>query len=139
MRAAVGARASTGSTTLPSGSLYAPANNGLMLVEVGLFNTTTTAAAFKLARLTTAGTASDLTTEVLEDGTGTPIGTAKDTHTVGPTIGGTLRQATLGAAAGAGVIWTGRWWIPNGTANGIGIVCATGTSQIIDWYMVWEE
>jgi hypothetical protein len=45
-----------GSTTLPIASLYATAAVRPRVVEVGIFNTTSTAASFKLVRLTTAGT-----------------------------------------------------------------------------------
>jgi len=67
-----------------------------------------------------------------------------DTHSsTGPTItGGFYATATLGAAAGAGIIWTfgeRGILIPKGTGNGVGIVVATGTGQILDWYIIWDE
>lgn len=133
-----------GSTTLPVGSLYAIASRSCYLLEVGVFNTTTTAVAVRLARLTTAGTPGTGLTEEKYHGTDdTPDMTAFDTHTVGPTISaGNLRVAAIGAAVGSGVIWTFAApgiYIPAGTANGVGIVVATGTGQILDWYMEWAE
>jgi len=29
--------------------------------------------------------------------------------------------------------------IDAGTANGVGVVVATGTGQVIDFYVVWDE
>ena len=58
------------------------------------------------------------------------------------TVGQILRQGTLGAAAGAGVIWTfgnGGIVVPSGTANGIGIIVPTGTGQICDIEFTWDE
>ncbi len=144
-RYTVGTRsAGAGSTTLPVGSLYAVASRSCFVREVGVFNTTTTAVAVRLARLTTAGTqGSGLTEEKYHGTDDTPDMTAFDTHTVGPTIAtGNLRVAPLGAAIGAGVIWTFAepgLYIPAGTANGLGIVVATGTGQVLDWYMEWDE
>jgi hypothetical protein len=68
--------------------------------------------------------------------------TAFNTHTADATVGGTIRQATLGAAAGAGIIWAfgeEGLLIPAGTANGIVIICPTGTGQHLDFWFDWEE
>jgi len=143
-RFSVAARAAgAGSTLLPSGSLYSPAGSGGRLREVGVFNTTATAVAIKLARLTTAGTQGATLTEVEHDEVGPPpLMTAFNTHTAGPTIAGDLYQASLGAAIGAGVIWTfgdSGIVIPVAVTNGVGIVTATGTGQILDFYFVWDE
>lgn len=140
MRAAAGGRTTgSASSTLPACSVYSPAGFGIYVVEIGLFNTTTTAVNVGLQRFTTAGTAA-AGTEVYVDGDGTPSAAAFGTHTAGPTItSGVLRQATLGAANGAGVIWTGKFWVPKGVANGIGITIPNGSAQIMDWYIEWEE
>jgi hypothetical protein len=138
--------AGAGSTTLPIASLYATAAVRPRLVEVGVFNSTATAAVVKLARLTTAGTqGSGITAAYEDDNSQSAVATAKDTHTVGPTITNALRQASLGAAIGSGVIWTfggGKTpglVIPNTTADGIGLVIATGTGQVCDVAFVWDE
>ena len=63
-------------------------------------------------------------------------------HTGDGTVGDTLRQASLAAAIGSGVIWTfgdSGIVVPPGTANGIGIICPTGTGQILDYYFDWDE
>ena len=69
--------------------------------------------------------------------------TAVDTHTVAATYtAGFYATASLGASVGSGVIWTfGNKGIriPKGTGNGLGIIPSTGTGQILDWYMIWDE
>ena len=133
-----------GSTTLPVGALVAAAAVGGRVVEIGAFNTTATACAIKLARLTTAGTpGADLVeAEHIQQGA-TASCTAKDTYTsTGPTLIDLGYRAALGASIGSGVIWTfgdGGLFIPVATTEGIGIVVATGTGQILDWYVVWDE
>lgn len=145
-RYSTGARsAGAGSTTLPVGSLYAAASATGWLREVGVTNTTTTAVAIKLVRLTTAGTqGSGLTEAPHSKGLAVAAAcTAFDTHTVAPTLGDDLGyRGTVGAAAGAGMVWTFSdqgLFIPTGTGNGIGIIVATGTGQILDWWMTWDE
>ena len=124
-------------------SLFAPAGSGGALREVGVFNTTTTALAIALARFTNAtGVGAGQTEgEYQEDGQ-PPLCTIFAGHTADGAVGQVLRQATLGAAAGAGVIWTfgdSGVVIQPGTANGLGILVPTGTGQICDLYMDWDE
>jgi hypothetical protein len=119
-----------GTSTLPAMSIFSAAGSGFKLVEVGIYNTTTTAAAIALARLTAQGTVGAAQTEAEYD------------NTVAATIGQILRQATIGAAAGAGVIWTfgnGGIVVPSGTANGLGIIVPTGTGQVCDIEFTWDE
>lgn len=136
--------AGAGSSTLPVASLYAGASTRLLLREVHIFNTTTTAVQLALRYLTTTGTQGAATiTEMEFDGDGpAPDGAAFDTHTAGPTITtGNLWMGDLGAAIGAGVILTfddDPIRIPTGTANGVGIV-PPGTGQIVDVTFVWDE
>lgn len=132
-----------GSTTLPLASIYGIAGIGGWLREVGVFNTTATAVAVGLARLTTAGTQGAGKTEAEDDPDGNAAScTVFDTHTGGPTISDELRRATLAAAVGSGVIWTfgdTGIKIPTGTGNGIGIIITVGTGQICDVYLTWQE
>jgi hypothetical protein len=132
---------------LPSGSLYAAATIGGRLLEVGIFNTTATSCQVALRRLTTAGTPGAALDELPHN---TVVSSAAanctgfNTHTsTGPTItNGNFRLAPLGAAIGSGVIWTfgdEGIIIPLGTANGVGILCPTGTGQICDFYFEWAE
>lgn len=147
-RYSAGARSGAGSTTLPIASLYAAASVGGRIREIGVFNTTTTAVALKLVRLTTAGTSSALGATIIgEWDQAIQVAascTPRDTHSsTGPTVGDELGFRTvLGAAAGAGVIWTfgdTGILVPAGTANGVGLIVATGTGQVCDWYVVWDE
>lgn len=134
-----------GSTTLPVGSLYAAAATAPRIKEIGIFNTTSTAVAIKLVRLSTAGTqGSGLTESKHSLLSAAAACSAYDTHSsTGPTIAGDLGyRATLAAAPGAGVVWTfddEGLQTEVGTGNGIGIIVATGTGQILDWYVVWDE
>jgi hypothetical protein len=141
-RYSVSIRTAAGSSTLPIISIYSIAAVGGYLREVGLFNTTTTDVALRLMRLTTAGTQGAGQTESkYNPDAPTASMTTFTTHTVAPTLSDELYRATLGAAIGAGVIWTFGdvgLRIPVGTGNGIGVV-PVATGQVVDAYMVWDE
>lgn len=132
-----------GSTTLPIFSVYSPAGSGFELREAACFNTTTTAARERLQRLTTAGTPGAGQTEAkYDDDSPAAAATAFTTHSVGPTLGDGLHVMPMGAAIGAGSILTfydRGIECAAGTANGIGIIVASGTGQIADVHMVWDE
>ena len=143
-RFSAGTRTAAGSTTLPIISLYSSASVNFAIVEIGVFNTTTTAVALKLCKLTTAGTpGAGLTETSHEYGAPTASCTAFNTHSsTGPTVVDLGYNVTLGAAAGSGIIWTfgdRGLIVPIGTGNGVGIIVATGTGQICDAYIVWDE
>ena len=133
-----------GTSALPNVSLYGTATVRPRIVELGLFNTSVTAVEISVNRLTTAGTPGTGLTEVAIDSPDhTAIATGFAGHTVGPTIGGELRRAVLGAAAGSGVVWT---WpdgnsleIPASTAQGVGVIVPTGTGQTLAYYLEWIE
>lgn len=137
-----------GSTTLPLGGLMSVAGVRPRLREVGVFNTTVTACAVCLRRVTAAGTSGTTRTVIYEtDSAQSALATPKDTWTVTPTFVGTspdgnLRVASLGAAIGSGVIWTfpdPGLVIPNTTGDGIVLAVLTGTGQICDISFTWEE
>jgi hypothetical protein len=133
-----------GSTTLPLASIYAAAAVGGKLREVGITNTTAVAVAVKLVRLTTAGTQGAGQVEGKHDPDSAAAScTVFTTHTVAPTLGDDLGyRASLGAAIGAGVIWTfgdTGIRIPVGVANGIGIIVENGTGQACQVYFTWDE
>src|SRR5262249_10336620 len=108
-------------------------------------NTTTTAVAIGLRRLTSAGTPGSTVTALPWDpDTTAATATPKDTYTsTGPTITtGNFTNATLGGTAGSGIVWTfghEGLLIPKGTSQGIALIPITGTGQICDWYMIWDE
>ena len=124
-------------------SLFAPASSGGRIREVGVFNTTTTALAIALARFTNAtGVGAGLTEAEYDENAPPPLCTGFAGHTADGGVGQIFRQASLGAAIGAGVIWTfgdTGLVIALGTANGIGVLIPTGTGQICDYYIDWEE
>lgn len=131
-------------STLPAFSLYGGASGAGKIREIGIFNTTVTAFALSLQRFTAAGTQGTALTEIgWEPDTGASLCQGFNSHSVTPTItAGLFRQATVGAAAGAGVIWTfgGTGLVLKlGTGNGYGVLCPTGTGQIVDFYIDWEE
>lgn len=143
-RFVAGARTSAGSTTLPIISVYSSATVNPHVIEIGVFNTTATAVALKLCKLTSAGTqGTGLTETCIDAGAYTASCTAFNTHSsTGPTVVDMGYNVTLGAAVGSGMVWTfgGEGaGIPAGTGNGIGVIVATGTGQVCDAYIVWEE
>jgi|KBSMisStaDraftv2_1062788.scaffolds.fasta_scaffold817480_1 hypothetical protein len=140
----VSALTSAGSTTLPIISLYGGTTVRPRLRELHLFNTTTTAVSLKLVRVTTTGTQGAGLTEMQEIAEDTAaIATAFQTHTVAPTItSGDLERVVLGAAIGSGVMLTfgdGGIVIPATANNGLAVVVSTGTGQVVEATLVWEE
>lgn len=147
-RYAIAGRSTIAGTNLrPNVSLYAVTGCTPRVTEVGIFNTTATAAAYSLCRLTAAGTQGTGLSEIaITDTAQTALATGFAGHTADLTAGQStnnpVRQASLGAAIGSGVIWTfgdPGLIIPAGTANGVGIIVPTGTGQIIDYYIEWIE
>src|SRR4030095_14125856 len=144
MRAYGGGRITTAATaTLPARSLYPIANRPLYVVECGVFNTTATQTNVALGRFTTAGTPGAGFTELSEDPEITPVGTLFDSHTsTAPTLAGAIVRGDLGAAIGAGIVWSfgsRGIVIPQGTGNGVGLYVPNGTGQIWDFYFAWDE
>lgn len=138
--AAIGAGA--GSTTLPSFSIYSSASKGFWLREIRVANTTVTAARYKLSRLSTRGTPGAALTESEYNAAGTDNEfEAFLAHSVGPTIGTDIAACPLQAAVGFTCIHKfddefaegeKGIYVPPGTANGLGVVVASGTGQVLD-------
>lgn len=133
-----------GTTSRPMVSIYSAAAVGPTIREVAVFNTSTTAVDIALRRLTAQGTPGTAETEIEWDqNKAAAAATVFNVHTADATLAtGFVRRATLGAAAGAGVVWTfgaGGLVVPEGTANGVGVVLAAGTGQICTVELVWEE
>jgi len=148
-RYSAGVRTTAGTSLRPMMSLWSAAASVGTLREVGCFNTTATALEIFLTRLTAVGTAGALITEARYNMKGPPaLCTANTTHTADATFGEDLGyRAVLGAAVGSGVIWTfgdaglviGAEDAVEAVTNGIGIILETGTGQICQTYMVWDE
>lgn len=132
-----------GTTDRAMASLYATAAVQPRIVEIGVFNTTAVAVAVAVARFTTATNVGAGLTEVPEnDPLNVAIATGFAGHTGAGGVGGVVRAASLGAAIGSGIIWT--WddrglMIPDGTANGVGLITPQGTGQICDYWITWIE
>lgn len=123
-------------------SIFSAAAVGFRLREVGIFNTTTTACAAALVRFTNTTGQGAALTEAEWDAINLPAVTGFAGHTADAGIGDVLAQCSLGAAIGAGMVWTfGEMGIvvPVGTSNGLGVTCPTGTGQVLDYYFVWDE
>lgn len=142
-RCAVATRTSAVPTTVRGPSLYATAAIRPQIKEVGVFNTTATACAVALVRASATGTQGAALTEVCtSDDSSAIVATAFNTHTADATVTAAIRQASLGAAIGSGVIWTfddGELIIDNATTAGLVITCPTGTGQHLDFYIAWRE
>lgn len=145
MRASVAGRSTVVGTNLRAiASLFSITSKGFRLREVGVWNTTTSAVAVSLVRFTNATGVGAGLTEVAwdDDKDGVIQVTGFAGHTADGAVGSPIRQATLGAVIGAGVIWTFGdigFEIKAGTTNGCGIICPTGVGQILDYYYDWEE
>ena len=141
-RYAVAALTGAGSTVLPIISLYASASTRPRIRELALFNTGAAAVQLKLARLTTAGTTGTALTEmplVPEDPPA--LAAAFNTHSAGPTItAGDLYRLYLPAGGGTILTFPDQGLvIPMLANNGIGVVVSTGTGQICEATLIWDE
>lgn len=114
------------------------------LREVGIWNTTVTAVCVGIAVCTATGTQAGAVTEYQTDD---PTAAAPSeamflSQSTASTVAAQIRQGSLGAAIGSGVIWRfdpGQVEIAEGTANGIIINCPTGTAQHLDVYIDWAK
>ena len=148
-RFSAGVLTTAGTAARPMMSIWSHAAATGVLREVGVFNTTATAVALFLTRLTAVGTAGALITEAAHNPRkALPLCTVNTTHTADATLGEDLGYRTvLGAAVGSGVIWTfGDDGISIDKAdavaavtNGIGLILENGTGQACQAYFVWDE
>jgi hypothetical protein len=143
-RYSAGLLTAAGSTTLPLAALVGAATIRPHIWEIGVFNTTAVAVALKLVRMTTAGTpgaaASAIATHVPEDSA--PVAAVRGTYTVTATMTDAGYRCVLGAAVGAGMVWTfgdSGLVIPAATAAAVGIVVENGAGQPCQAYFVWSE
>lgn len=134
-----------GSTTLPVFALVGSASVRCRVLEIGMFNTTATAVALKLCRLTTAGTPGTAATiDKLDPADpAAAVGAFRGTYTsTAPTTSDAGYRCVLGAAIGSGVIWTFDDYqlCTLVAANaGIGVLVENGTGQALQAYMKWKE
>lgn len=145
----VGAKTTNGGTVISAGngrpaiSLYNVASVQFKLRELGAFNTSNTASDLQFVKATTTGTQGTALVEVKYDDTSvTPSATGFNAHSADAALVDGGYRASLGAAIGAGVIWTfGDTGIkvPAGTTNGVGVNPENGTGQALQAYLVWDE
>lgn len=144
-RYSTGCLTTAGSTTLPIASLYAGANAGGTLREIGISNTTSSAVSLKLVRLTSTGTQGGGLTEARQNPNSPATANCAgfNTHSANPTLGDDLGYRWRAAAVdGASIIWTfgaDGIVIPVGTSNGVGIIVESGTGQACLVDIVWDE
>lgn len=140
-RCSVAGRTSAVPTAARGPSVYATTGVKPRIKEIHVFNTTATACAVAVNRASATGTQGAGLTEVCEDDdTHTIVATGFNTHTADATVGAAIRQASLGAAIGSGVIFTfENLVVDNATTAGIVITCPTGTGQHLDFAIVWDE
>lgn len=133
-----------GTSTLPLVSLYGTAGCRPAIVEIGLFNTTSSSVVVAVSRLTTTGTqGAGLTEDADDQPENTAIATGFAGHTVAPTITGEKKRGVIAGAIGAGIIWTwpdgNRLVIPASTSSGVGVYVPTGTGQVLTYSISWIE
>lgn len=140
-RFTVAGRTSAVPTTVRGPSIYATTLVKPRIVEIGVSNTTAVAAAVAVVRASATGTQGAALTEVGEgDDVQVAIATGFNTHTADATVGGPIRQFTLGAQVGAGIVWPfENLVLDNATTAGIVISCPTGTGQHLDYWITWVE
>lgn len=140
-----GGLTTAGSTTLPVVALTGSASVRCAIREIGVFNTTATAVALKLCRITTAGTpGSTLTSDELDPSQAVAaVGLLKNTYTsTAPTTSDLGFRCILGAAVGSGFVWTfepGELCTLIAANAGIGILVENGTGQALQTYWKWQE
>ena len=137
---AAGRGATNVPTTKRGPNIYAGASYPIRVVEIGVFNTTTTACAVAVMRATATGTKAGA--RVTDQHDPATIYTSQSADATIADLTKTIAQASLGAAVGAGMVWTfgaGGLVIPAGTGNGLVLTAPQGTGQYHDFYFVWDE
>ena len=136
---------SAGSTTLPLCALVGGTGARIRIVEIGVWNTTSTACSLVLCRLSTAGTPGTAATSRLTDqGDGaTAVGTLRNTYTsTAPTTADLGISFPIPAAVGAGMVLTfpdNDLTIDKIANSAIGLLVESGTGQAVRVHMRWYE
>lgn len=139
-----GGLTTAGSTTLPVFALVGSASVLCRIREIGVFNTTATAVALKLCRLTTAGTpGATLTASSMNADPAASVGVLRNTYTsTAPTTSDLGFRAVLGAAVGSGFVWTfedDELTTLVAANAAVGCLVENGTGQALQMYMKWYE
>jgi hypothetical protein len=142
--AAVGVAGAT--SCRPCASLMGAAAGGGRVVQISLWNPTTTACQYRICRITTAGTqGADMVENVYSVDSPAASCTPRDSHTATDctVTANAFDVVGLGAAVGSGAILTfggltNGLVIDKATSSGIGIV-PVGTGQLILVGFIWDE
>ena len=140
-----GLTTTAGSTTLPICALVGGTGGRIRIVEIGVFNTTSTAVNLVLCRLSTAGTPGTAATSRLTDAAdaAAAVGSLKNTYSgTAPTTTELGIGFPLPAAVGAGLVLTfpdDTLTIPATANAGIGLIVESGTGQAVRVYVRWQE
>jgi hypothetical protein len=143
-RFAAGGLTTAGSTTLPVAALVGGTTVLCRIREIGVFNTTATAVALKLVRVTTAGTpGATLAASSLNVDPATSVGVLKNTYSgTAPTTVDLGYRCVLGAAVGSGFVWTFDDFDLTtliAASSAVGILVENGTGQALQIYVKWLE
>jgi hypothetical protein len=132
--------AGAGTSVRPILGVLATAGVVPMVREIGLFNTTAVACTYEIVQFT-GGTPGATVTAFDSDFARTPTCLAKQLWTADATVVKTGYRAVLGAAIGAGIIFTfGDVGLRSGLGATVGIgIVPVGTGQVLEAYMVWDE
>ena len=131
-----------GTTVRGMASVFSTATVGAIIRQIAIFNTTSTGVAYAVVRMTNATGVGAGLTEANYDPSSPAICTGFAGHTADGAVGEVIEQGSLGAAVGSGVVLTfgeSGLRVTVGTANGIAITCPTGTGQICDYTITWDE
>jgi hypothetical protein len=143
-RFAAGGLTTAGSTTLPVFALLGGTTVVARIREIGVFNTTTTAVALKLCRVTTAGTpGATLASQATGIDPNASVALLKNTYTsTAPTTVDLGFRSILGAAVGSGFVWTFDDWDLTtllAANSAVGALVENGTGQALQCYVKWYE
>jgi hypothetical protein len=143
-RFVAGGLTTAGSTTLPVAALVGGTTVLARIREIGVFNTTATAVALKLCRVTTAGTpGATLTASSMNMDPATPVAVLKNTYSgTAPTTVDLGFRTVLGAAVGSGFVWSFEDFDLTTlivASSAVGIIVENGTGQALQTYFKWFE
>lgn len=134
-----------GTTTLPAFALVGGTGARIRIVEIGLWNTTTTSISLIMCRLSTAGTPGTAATSRLSDQSdgATAVGALRNTYSgTAPTTADAGMGVVIAGAVGAGVVWTfpdDVWTLDKVANSGLGFITESGTAPALSVYVRWYE
>lgn len=143
-RFSAGGLTSAGSTTLPVFGLLGTTGVVARIREIGVFNTSSSAVALKLCRITTAGTpGATLASQSGNPDPSSSVALLKNTwSSTAPTTVDLGYRCILGAAVGSGFVWTFDDFDLTTLAvanSAVGALVENGIGQALQVYVKWAE